>query len=216
MDKPQLLSVGNLVEVAKIGERGTPAHEGGQAYICRLNHQNSGKPPIPENQLRVKGQEYFENREITDSMQWKNGKEKFALLIHWENTLIPRIDQVCTELSQKMNNKRVIPIVQDGNASAHREKNLMDYLAAKLSERGGLMMPHPPNSPQTNSCDDYVFTSMSKECTTIQGIENGGRTLSEGQLWINVKWVFDNFDLDKVAWAFVHHRGVGWVVYCVG
>jgi hypothetical protein len=100
-------------------------------------------------------------------------------------------------------NKRVIPIVQDDNASAHREKNLMDNLAAKLSERGGLMMPQPPNSPQTNSCDDYLFPSpsMSKECTTIQGIENGGRTLSEGQLWINAKRVFDNFDLDKLAIA---------------
>jgi hypothetical protein len=69
MDEPQLLSVGNLVEVAK-------AHEGGQAYICQLNHQNSGKPPIPENQLRVNGQEYFEIREITGSIQWKNGKAR--------------------------------------------------------------------------------------------------------------------------------------------
>ena len=37
MGEPQRLSVGNSVEVAKIDERGTPAHEGGQAYICRLN-----------------------------------------------------------------------------------------------------------------------------------------------------------------------------------
>jgi hypothetical protein len=42
MGEPQRLSVGNSVEVAKIDERGTPAHEGGQAYICQLNHQNSG------------------------------------------------------------------------------------------------------------------------------------------------------------------------------
>jgi hypothetical protein len=142
--------------------------------------------------------------------EWEG--EKFALLTHWENTLIPCINQVCTELSQKMN-KRVIPIVQDDNASAHCEKNLMDYLAAKLLERGGLMMPQPPNSPQTNSCDDHVFPSMSKEGTTIQGIEDGGCTLSEGQLWINVKQVFDNFDLDKLARAFVHHQQVAIAIY---
>jgi hypothetical protein len=142
--------------------------------------------------------------------EWEG--KKFALLTHWENTLIPCINQVCTELSQKMN-KRVIPIVQDDNASAHCEKNLMDYLAAKLLERGGLMMPQPPNSPQTNSCDDHVFPSMSKEGTTIQGIEDGGCTLSEGQLWINVKQVFDNFDLDKLARAFVHHQQVAIVIY---
>jgi hypothetical protein len=42
MDELQLLSMGDLVEVAKIDKRGIPAHEGGQAYIRQLNHQNSG------------------------------------------------------------------------------------------------------------------------------------------------------------------------------
>jgi hypothetical protein len=54
---------------------------------------------------------------------------------------------------------------------------------------------------------------MSKEYIAIQGIENGGRTLSEGQLWINVKQVFDDFDLDKLAWAFVHHQQVVIAIY---
>jgi uncharacterized membrane protein len=44
MDQPHLLSVGILVEVAKIDEHGIPAHEheGAQACIRQLNHQNSG------------------------------------------------------------------------------------------------------------------------------------------------------------------------------
>jgi hypothetical protein len=65
-------------------------------------------PAIPENRLRVKGEQYFENLEITGSKRFKKGKAKFPLLNHWDDTLLPKLDNRCAELTVRLNKKIVV------------------------------------------------------------------------------------------------------------
>lgn len=169
-------------------------------------------PPIPENWLRVKGEWYFENMEITGSSRFKKGKEKFPMLDHWRDTLWPEIDRVRAHFSQKMN-KKIVVVNQDDNASSHREDQFLEYMKMELSNRGGILAPQPPNSPTTNVLNDYVFPSMSKLASTAQGLKNGGRTLKEEQLWSIVKRVFYSYDKAKLARAFVHHQQVAAAIF---
>jgi hypothetical protein len=71
----------------------------------RVYHENGTytMPVIPENRLRVRGQPYFVNLEITGSATKKAGKPKFPLLKHFRDTLIPKLDHAVAELSTKMN-----------------------------------------------------------------------------------------------------------------
>ena len=80
-------------------------------------------PVITENRLRVRGQSYFVNMEITGSSSKKGGKAKFPLLKHFHDTLIPKFDNIVVEMSTKMN-KRIVVRYQHDNAPPHIKHNL--------------------------------------------------------------------------------------------
>ena len=148
--------------------------------------------------------------EITGSLPEKGGKAKFPSLKHFHNTLIPKLDNTVAEMSTKMNN-RIVVRYQHDNAPPHIEQNLIHL--TEFSKRGWLIVNQPPNSRQVNVMDVYLFPSISKITSIIQGIEHGGLTLQEEELWRIVDKAFYAYDRRKLSCAFIHNEQLACAIY---
>ena len=77
---------------------------------------------IPENQMKVKGERYFEDMDITGSTSRAAKKNKFPKLDFHKTTLFPDLDKHCALESQGGAFNVKVRYVYDG-AKAHTEKN---------------------------------------------------------------------------------------------
>lgn len=109
-------------------------------------------PPISENCLRVKGNEYFKNWEITAANEGTTKDPKFSLLKLFENEIFPSLDQLAVELETRLG-KQIMIIFQWDNASPHSSKILMKYLLEEFKKRNWHIFPQPPKSPLSNVHD---------------------------------------------------------------
>ena len=165
-------------------------------------------PPIPENRLRVAGQQYFQNWEITGSNEGTPTEPKFSLLKYWRDKLFEILDNKVREIEMELN-KRIVVRFQWDNAPPHVDKRLKTYLEFKFDQRGWLLIPQPPNSPLTrNTQDAYLFPTLAKRITGEQGLENGGRYLQGEELWQTVDKCFDTYPEETIARSFLHHNQV--------
>ena len=174
-------------------------------------------PKIPENQLRHAGQMYFENWEIRGSdSSSAEGKGKYALTTWAEEEIMPALE----DLSRKVETEsgcRVHVRGQWDNASPHKEKKLVRLLDALFGERGWVFTTQPPNTPMSNIKDAAIFPSMAKEASATQGWLYGGQYLHTDKLWEVMQQVWENYDYQKIARAYVHHAQVAAAMYdCKG
>jgi len=169
-------------------------------------------PRLPENQLRVEGDKYFENWEITGSTSSnKEGKGKYALTKWVDKELMPSLNSLCQEI-ERDSNKRVWVRGQWDNVTPHIEKNLLKLIGDRFGEHGWVLTTQPPNSPLTNILDAAIFPAYAKEASALQGWERGGHYLHLSKLWEIVQWVWIEYSNEKIARAFVHHSQVA----CIG
>ena len=54
--------------------------------------------------------------------------------------------------------------------------------------------------------DDYLFPSLSKITSMIQGIEHGGLTLHEEELWRIIEKAFYAYDRRKLSCVFIRNE----------
>ena len=164
-------------------------------------------PRNPESRLRIAGQQYFQNWEITGSNEGTPTDRKFSLLKYWREELFPILDKKVQQLQQEMN-KQIVVRFQWDNAPPHIDDKLTKFLDAEFSIRGWLLVPQPPNSPLTNTQDAYLFPALAKRVTGEQGLENGGRYLQGEKLWETVNNCFQTYPEETIARSFMHHQQI--------
>ena len=79
-------------------------------------------PQNPEDQLHVRGQEYFVKMEITSSAKQKEIKEKVSNVRLLQRYILPKLDAMADELSRQPD-KKIVVRYQHDNASPHVEKH---------------------------------------------------------------------------------------------
>jgi hypothetical protein len=61
--------------------------------------------------------------------------------------------------------------------------------------------------------DDYLFPSLSKITSTMQGIKHGGLTLQEEELWSITEKAFYTYDRRKLSRAFLRNEQLACAIY---
>ena len=173
-------------------------------------------PKKPENLLRKKGEEYFENWEITGSKEVSGTVKKFALTKWIKDSFFGDLQKFCQQLELKTG-KRIHVRGQWDNASPHVELALLACIAELFGELGWVWTTQPANSPLTNICDAAIFPALAKLVSSYQGILAGGRYLQTDVLWKLIQKAWDEYPKDKIARAFIHHAQVAAAIYdCEG
>jgi hypothetical protein len=163
---------------------------------------------VEQNILRVKGQQYFENHEITGSKRTDSkGNKKFPIADWIRDTLMPALKALCQRIEHQTG-KRVHVRGQWDNASPHTEIGVLRLIASLFESLGWVWTMQPSNSPLTNVCDAAFFPAMAKDVSALQGILYGGRYMKEERLWEAVLRAWDEYPCEKVARSFVHHSQV--------
>ena len=173
-------------------------------------------PKLKENRLRKKGDEYFQNWEITGSNEGTLTNRKFSLLKMTKEKSVPNLDSFSQRLGSETG-KKIVVVEQDDNATPHRDKQLREYKEEQYAVRDWILMPQPPNSPLTNVQDAGFFPAMAKLVTEHQGLFNGSHYLQGEALWKAVKRVYEDYDIKKLSQLYMHHgQIVNAILKCKG
>ena len=172
----------------------------------RVNLDN-GKyhyPQLPENRLRVRGQqEYFRKMEITGSNKGTKKEPKFDLLSWFEEVEIPALKRLCEQVATS--GKRPIVRYQMDGAGPHQDTTLNNFLEEALTKRRWILKFQPSNLPITNVKDDCVFPALSKHVSGEQGITKGSQIFSLDELRAAVEKCWREISLDSLARGYVQH-----------
>jgi hypothetical protein len=153
--------------------------------------------------------------EITGSNRGTKKKPKYALTEFFADKLV-QLESLAQQM-ETLTGKRVVVRYQMDGAGPHRDKRLLWYLNGALEAKGWHLKFQPPNSPITNVKDACIFPSLSKRITAEQGLSNGGRVFTPGQLWAAVQKAWKEFPLDVIGRSYVmHHQVVNAIVDCKG
>ena len=169
-------------------------------------------PPRADNLLRRAGEEYFENLEITGSKETAKGKRKFALTKWLLEDFFPKLKEFCQQLEHNLG-KRIHVRGQWDNASPHTERAVVRLIEELFTAEGWVWTTQPSNSPLTNILDAAIFPALAKYVSSLQGLYNAGRYLQCERLWEFVLRAWEEYPLDRIARAFVHHAQVAAATY---
>ena len=191
-----LVRVGRMVEAPRDTYKRVYREDGTYHY-----------PKIARNQLRRKGELYFKGMEITGSSKGTTTKPKFDLLSFFQNTEIPRLEELAAQVSTTTA-KRVIVRYQMDGAGPHTDKVLLEFLNASFGARSWHLKFQPSNSPVTNVKDDCLFPALSKHVSREQGVSKGSQIFAPDELWAAVTKCWNEFPLDTLARAYIRHSQV--------
>ena len=176
------------------------------------------RPKIPANQLRKKGQFYFEAMEVTGStvaVKIKTAKAKKPRIVQkyslmhdwWMGGELQRLDSLTEELSDKHNCKVIVRYQWDG-AGPHVERQLLEFLDYEFHvKRDWIFMNQPSQSPHTNAHDCAIFPALSKLVTQQQAMKYNGRyVMDPNKIWTLVKDAYNSYPKESIARACVHHH----------
>jgi hypothetical protein len=180
------------------------------SYKRVYKDDNSGNyhyPQIPENLLRSAEELYFKSMEITGSNEGTDKKAKFSLLKLFKEEGMPAMDLLAQQLTASTG-KRIILVKQWDNATPHMCQRLLRWMKKEFSTRGWELRNQPPNSLITNTKDSAMFPLMAKMLTAYQGMYNGSHYLQGEELWKGIQHVYDNYPLDTLSRAYMHHAQI--------
>ena len=199
--KIEITRCGGMVEAQKDSFKRVYRDDGSYHY-----------PKLPENRLREKGKEYFENWEITGSKEMHKKTRKFALTAWIRNNFMPKLVDLAQRLEQKYN-KTIHIRGQWDNATPHKEKVLLRLIADLFGDLGWEWTTQPANTPLSNVMDAALFPALAKGVSKIQGLFHEGRYLQCEKLWEVLKQAWAKYPEDKIARSFVHHAQVAAAIY---
>ena len=135
-------------------------------------------PKIAENRLRVKGQLYFQNMDITGSKEGTEKEPKMALLPYHLEILFPRLEEMARELGEEgEEGVEIIPYYQMDGAGSRQCKKLLTMIDEEFNRRGWIFRFQPSQNPESNIKDSYVFPSLSHLVTIEKGQSNRSYSL---------------------------------------
>jgi hypothetical protein len=204
-EKVSLVRVGRMLPAAKDTYKRVYRENGSYHY-----------PKIPENMLRQKGELYFKPLEITGCNEGTAADPKFPLKKFFEETELPKLDEVAARLEADTGKRIVIRYQMDG-AGPHKDGKLVNYLESEFDDRGWILKFQPANSPITNVKDACIFPAMSKRVTEAQGLTKGSHVLEGEELWSLVTDCYHNLPHETIARAYLgHHQMVNAIARDLG
>ena len=100
--------------------------------------------------LKVAGQLYDEQVEITGSDEGNATNPKFSLLKFWRDIVIPKLEELCKKHGCIIRH-------QEDNAGPHRETVYRNFMMDEFTKRGWIYKPQPPQAPITNTNDSIYL-----------------------------------------------------------
>ena len=160
---------------------------------------------------KVKGQEYFEDWEVTGSTKEVKGVKKFSLLHYWQDELFPVLDDAARQ-------RNVIVKFQWDGAGPHTDKTLNKFLQEEFDKRGWIFKLQPSQSPILNIMDACVFPSLSKKVSTNQALSFEGirRVLKGDEIFEAAARAWREMPLNTIGAAFAGHAQIAAAVYEAG
>ena len=167
---------------------------------------------IPENKMKVKGETYFEDMDITGSTTKAAIKNKFPMLDFHETIHFPDLDKHCAQESQGGAFNVKVRYVYD-DANVHTGKKMKTALQKLLESRDWMLVQQLPQSPLTKILDSTVFPSISKSVGSKQSLLFGGLALRKEKPWSTVKLIWDNMPLECIARGFSYHHQIASAIF---
>ena len=165
-------------------------------------------PVLPENRLRTKGEEYFQQCELTGASEGTEKKPKCSLLKMYQEQIVPAIEEKVVR-KLELEGKTALVIKQEDGAGVHRKKQYKEEMERIFREKNWILFNQPPNSPITNVHDACIFPMMSKQVSRNQAMTFGCRVLKMDQLHSVVMQVWnDKTNREAMARSFAGHHQV--------
>jgi hypothetical protein len=108
---------------------------------------------------RHKGDAHMVDANFTGSDTGTSDKPKFALEPLWNNSVLPRLDEI---MGPGGDYEGYGVIGQGDNAGPHCNKEYLNFCKKEFTDRGWHWEPHAPQMPHANNLDLAVFPAMSK------------------------------------------------------
>ena len=166
-------------------------------------------PPLPENILRRKGEEYFKPMELNGSNTGTVKDPKISLLKEYLDNIVPDIHEKIVNRFNDNGNTHVCIVKQEDGAGLHTDGTYINTMNDLFRLKDWLIFNQPSQSPVTNIHDACIFPMMSKAVSTEQALTFGSRMLVGEQLNQTVMKVWnDKTNLVAMSRAFAGHSQI--------
>ena len=189
------IRAGKMVEAAKDSYKRVYKDDGSYHY-----------PPIPENLVRRRGEEYFKNLDITGSSEGTAQKPKCSLLKMYKDEIIPALEEKVVDTLSENGTRKICIVKQEDSAGPHQDAIYKSEMMEEFEKREWLLFNQPSQSPVTNVHDACIFPMMSKEVSKEQAVNFSSTMLRTEQLHATVQKVWNNNNhRHAMAKAFAAH-----------
>jgi len=170
-------------------------------------YHDDGRYTMTGEQLRKKGELYWENWEVTGSDEEREGVKKFALLRYFRDELIPALED-------KARRYNVIIRFQWDGAGPHNDSRLLRFIQAEFNKRGWIFDFQPSQCPILNVSDACIFPSLSKKVSSNQAVQfDGTRKILRGEaIWDAAKDAYAAMPESTIARAYTGHAQIATAV----
>lgn len=166
-------------------------------------------PRIEENKLKSKGEESFQNVDLTGCSEGTTKDPKCSLLKIYKEQIIKALEEKVVKRFNQDGKRQVVIVKQEDSAGLHNNATYCDEMEKEFHKRGWILFRQPSQSPVTNVHDACIFPMMSKSVSKVQAIDYHARLLKGEELHEAVMKVWNN-DKHRVAMsrAFAGHSQV--------
>ena len=166
-------------------------------------------PKLQQNQLRKKGELYFEPLNLTGSSEGTEDDPKVSLLHLYRDRIIPAIERKIVNRFSENGTIKVIIIKQEDGAGAHNDKRYLREMENIFAQKQWILFNQPPQSPITNVHDACIFPMLSKKVSAEQAATFGCTLLKGEELNKTVNKVWnDESNTQAIARAFAGHHQI--------
>lgn len=208
--------------------------EAGQDAFRRAYNKDFTSWTMTGEQTRWKGQMYFKSMEVTGSAEGTKKQPKFPLQAVFRDTFIPRMEELCREVSlclfplfvgafpgcvtltyaklaaMALHTRQHNAIIrwQCDGAGPHRDDVLNAWLMEEFAARNWHFKFQPPNSPLTNTKDAQIFPALSKRVSQRQSLASGNHVLTMDEIWSHAEAAWNDLPEADIARSFMSHHQI--------
>ena len=147
-----------------------------------------------------KGDAYMVDANVTGSDAGTSDKPKFALKPLWNDSILPRLDEIMGPGSAY---EGYVVIGQGDNAGPHCNKEYLDFCQQEFDNCGWHWKPQAPQMPHANNLNIAVLPAMSKRHSqTLRDTASKG-IASPDKIWEGTEDVWRNLDSATIARGFL-------------
>ena len=149
--------------------------------------------------VRIKGQPYLVDCNVTGSNEGDSDKPKFSLLSLFRDQIFPKIAQLVGAGGEY---EGYLPVIQGDNAGPHTDATFSKFVTDFCNEQGWKWEPQAPQMPHMNNLDLAVFPMMSKRHSQLLTRYSNSMVPRE-EIWEGALSVWRDMDSASVARGFI-------------